>query len=70
MKPQYSKWQTQRRCLPDKEWAVATYHRILVKGCSRLKLTYQLHYLIEELPDHRLQGMPDQPGTAAVYPGT
>ena len=48
MKPQYSKWQTQRRCLPDKEWAVAKYHRILVKGCSRLKLTYQLHYLIEE----------------------
>lgn len=48
MRPQYSKWQTQRRCLPDKEWAVATYHRILVKACSRLKLTYQIYYLVEE----------------------
>lgn len=48
MRPQYGKWQTQRRCLPDKEWVVGKYHRILVKACSRLKLTYQIYYLAEE----------------------
>ena len=28
--------------------ALPIYHRILVKACSRLKLTYQLYYLMEE----------------------
>ena len=42
MKPQYSKWQTQRRCAPDQKNIMGRYHWILVKGCSRLRLTYQI----------------------------
>ena len=41
----YSRWQTQRRCLPDK---VELYVMFLIKVCSRLSLTYQIYYLAEE----------------------
>ena len=47
MKPQYSKWQTQRRCAPDQKNIMGRYHWILVKGCSRLRLTSQIRYLGE-----------------------
>ena len=45
MKAQYSVWQTQRRCCPDH---TERNRMILVKGCSRLGLTYQIAYLSEE----------------------
>ncbi len=45
MELQYTKWQTQRRCLPDKEKLNVM---LLVKGCSHLDLTYQIYYLAEE----------------------
>ena len=45
MKIPYSRWQTQRRCLPDLEECNIM---LLVKGCSRLDLTYQTYYLAEE----------------------
>ena len=41
----YSRWQTQRRCLPDK---VELNVMFLIKVCSRLSLTYQIYYLAEE----------------------
>ncbi|MCI8652301.1 MAG: hypothetical protein HFF11_01220 [Angelakisella sp.] len=47
MKIPYSKWQTQRRCSPDQKNIMGRYHWILVKGCSRLRLTYQIRYLGE-----------------------
>ena len=40
-----SRWQTQRRCLPDK---VELNVMFLIKVCSRLSLTYQIYYLAEE----------------------
>ena len=36
----YSRWQTQRRCLPDK---VELNVMFLIKVCSRLSLTYQIY---------------------------
>ena len=41
----HSRWQTQRRCLPDK---VELNVMFLIKVCSRLSLTYQIYYLAEE----------------------
>lgn len=41
----YSRWQTRRRCLPDK---VELNIMFLIKACSRLTLTYQIYYLGEE----------------------
>lgn len=45
MNIQYTKWQTQRRCVPDKEELNVM---LLIKGCSRLNLTYQIYFLAEE----------------------
>ena len=45
MNMQYTKWQTQRRCIPDKE---ELNTMLLIKGCSHLNLTYQIHFLAEE----------------------
>lgn len=45
MELQYTKWQTQRRCAPDDEML---NHMLLIKGCSKLNLTYQIYYLAEE----------------------
>lgn len=45
MNIQYTKWQTQRRCVPDK---TELNVRLVVKGCSRLDLTYQIFFLAEE----------------------
>lgn len=45
MELQYTKWQTQRRCAPDDEML---NHMLLIKGCSKLNLTYQIHYLAEQ----------------------
>ena len=45
MRIQYSVWQTQRRCYPDKE---ELNYMILVKGCKHLNLTYQIYSLGEE----------------------
>lgn len=45
MKIQYTRWQTQRRCVPDKEELNIMF---LIKCCSRLNLTYQIYYLAEE----------------------
>lgn len=45
MNIQYTKWQTQRRCVPDTE---ELNIMILIKACSRLNLTYQIYYLAEE----------------------
>lgn len=45
MNIQYTRWQTQRRCVPDKEELNIMF---LIKACSRLNLTYQIYYLAEE----------------------
>ncbi len=45
MNIQYTKWQTQRRCTPDK---TELNVMLLVKACSRLNLTYQIYFLAEE----------------------
>lgn len=45
MNVQYTKWQTQRRCVPDKE---ELNIMLLIKGCSHLNLTYQIYFLAEE----------------------
>ena len=45
MKIQYTKWQTQRQCLPDQR---TSNTMLLIKVCSRLNLTYQIWYLAEE----------------------
>ena len=44
MQIQYTKWQTQRRSLPDK---IFLSTGILVKACSRLNLTWQIRNLAE-----------------------
>ncbi|NBI11592.1 hypothetical protein D1641_16575 [Colidextribacter sp. OB.20] len=48
----YSRWQTQRRCLPDK---VELNIMFLIKVCSRLNLTYQIYYLAEEAERRKVQ---------------
>lgn len=45
MNIQYTKWQTQRRCAPDK---TELNVMLLIKACSRLNLTYQIYFLAEE----------------------
>ena len=45
MEIQYTKWQTQRMCVPDKE---ELNIMLLIKGCSRLNLTYQIYFLAEK----------------------
>lgn len=48
----YSRWQTQRRCLPDK---VELNVMFLIKVCSRLSLTYQIYYLAEEAERRKMR---------------
>lgn len=45
MNTQYTKWQTQRRCVPDKEELNIMF---LIKACSHLNLTYQIYFLAED----------------------
>ncbi len=45
MNTQYTKWQTQRRCVPDTE---ELNIMLLIKACSHLNLTYQIYYLAED----------------------
>ncbi len=45
MEVQYTKWQTRRRSLPDKKQLSTAS---LVKGCSRLNLTWQIYNLAED----------------------
>lgn len=68
MEPQYSKWQTRRRCRPDQENVVGRYRWILVKGCSRLRLTYQIHELAEEAERRKLSFLITVPKGCRVSP--
>lgn len=68
MQPQYSRWQTQRRCLPDQENIVGRYHWILVKGCTRLRLTYQIYSLGEEAEQRKLSFLITVPKGCRVSP--
>ena len=54
MKIQYTKWQTQRQCLPDQR---TSNTMLLIKACSRLNLTYQIWYLAEEAEIFRHFGL-------------
>ena len=45
MEIQYTKWQTQRMCVPDDE---TLNIMLLIKACQKLNLTYQIQYLVEK----------------------
>lgn len=45
MKIQYTRWQTQRRSLPDQKRSPAGNGWVLGKSCKALNLTYQIYNL-------------------------
>ncbi len=47
MKVQYTRWQTQRRSLPDQERSPTGNEWVLGKSCKTLNLTYQIYNLGE-----------------------